>query len=31
MPVSAIIAGQIIFLIFFSYTGIRGFLKRAID
>jgi len=31
MPAVAIIAGQIVFLIFFSYLGIRGFLKRAID
>jgi ABC-2 type transport system permease protein len=31
MPVPAIIAGQIAFLIFFTYTGVRGFLKRAID
>jgi ABC-2 type transport system permease protein len=31
MPVPAIIAGQVVFLIFFSYLGIRGFLKRAID
>jgi len=31
MPVAGIIAGQIIFLAFFTYTGVRGFLKRAID
>jgi ABC-2 type transport system permease protein len=31
MPVPAIIAGQIAFLVFFTYTGVRGFLKRAID
>jgi len=31
MPAPAIIGGQIAFLIFFSYMGVRGFLKRAID
>ena len=31
MPVPAILAGQVGFLIFFSYAGIRGFLKKAID
>ncbi len=31
MPVLFIIAGQVVFLIFFGYLGVRGFLRKAID
>lgn len=31
MPVWSIIAGQLVFLTLFSYLGIRGFLRKALD
>jgi len=31
MPVWFIIAGQLVFLVTFSYLGIRGFLRKALD
>jgi ABC-2 type transport system permease protein len=31
MPVTFVILGQIVFLVFFGYLGIRGFLRKAID
>ena len=31
MPVWFIIAGQLVFLMVFSYVGIRGFLRKALD
>ncbi len=31
MPVWFIVAGQLVFLVIFSYVGIRGFLRKALD